>query len=56
MSKVIMDYPTAWEFVRATCPLDHDERCSWRTQSGALLCDCYILWNEYDRRKVEIDA
>ena len=51
MSEAIMDYPTAWAFVRETDPADHHERCSWRTERGALLCDCDILWNEYDRRK-----
>lgn len=48
--RVIMDYPTAWEFVRNTNPQNHHEKCSWRTENGALLCDCDILWDEYERR------
>lgn len=47
----IMDFPAAWEYVRSTKPEDHHEKCSWRTEGGALLCDCDVLWNEYDRRK-----
>lgn len=47
----IMDFPTAWEFVRATEPLDHHWNCSWRTENGALLCDCHVLNHEYERRK-----
>ncbi len=50
MIVTVMDYPTAWEFVRGTDPADHNERCSWRTQNGALLCDCDVLWDEYVRR------
>lgn len=45
-----MDYPQAWEFVRATKPEDHNERCSWRTEGGAFLCDCDVLWDEYVKR------
>lgn len=46
----IMDYPTAWAFVKDTDPADHHERCSWRTTNGCLLCDCDVLWDEYERR------
>lgn len=46
----VMDYPAAWEFVRATDPADHHEKCSWRQTNGALLCDCDVLWDEYERR------
>lgn len=49
----IMDFPTAWAFVRATNPDDHHLDCSWRTTAGALLCDCRVLWDEYDKRKAE---
>ena len=52
---LVMDYPTAWNFVRATDPKDHDERCSWRTENGAFLCDCRILWDEYARRKALLE-
>ncbi len=47
----IMDYPTAWAFVKATKPEHHHLQCSWRTQNGALLCDCDVLDAEYMRRK-----
>lgn len=47
----IMDFPQAWEFVRKSNFEDHDEKCSYRVCRGGLLCDCYILWNEYDKRK-----
>lgn len=46
----VMDYPTAWAFVKATNPGDHDVKCSWRTTNGALLCDCDVIWDEYVRR------
>lgn len=49
---VIMDFPTAWAFVKDTLFKDHHKDCSWRTTFGALLCDCNILWDEYERRKV----
>jgi hypothetical protein len=52
--RVVMDYPQAWAFVRDTNPEDHHERCSWRTQNGALLCDCHILNDEYDRRAAAV--
>src|SRR5215469_13632464 len=45
-----MDFPTAWAYVRLTEPVDHHERCSWRTTNGALLCDCDVLDGEYARR------
>lgn len=50
-SRPVMDFPTAWAFVRTTKPLAHDPRCSWRTAGGAFLCDCYVLMDEYARRK-----
>lgn len=49
----IMDYPTAWAFVKTTKPVDHHSKCSWRTQNGALLCDCDVLDAEYMRRKAK---
>lgn len=48
--RAVMDWPTAWAFIRTTRPEDHHERCSWRTENGALLCDCDVLWDEYVRR------
>ena len=47
----IMDFPEAWAFVRKTEFEAHDEACSWQTTGGALLCDCAVLWDEYERRK-----
>lgn len=47
----IMDFPTSWAFVRISKLEDHHENCSWRTQAGALLCDCDVLNKEYERRK-----
>lgn len=47
----IMDFPTAWAFVRTTEPAQHHLDCSWRRQNGAFLCDCDVLNAEYMRRK-----
>ena len=51
---VIMDFPQAWAYVRERAVKhgtdEHDPRCSFVTQNGALLCDCDVLWNEYERR------
>jgi len=33
-NRVVMDYPTAWAFVRTTDPADHHEKCSWRFQKA----------------------
>jgi hypothetical protein len=49
----IMDFPEAWAFVKETRPEDHHERCSWRTERGAFLCDCHVLNDEYARREAE---
>lgn len=46
----IMDFPTAWAFVRATAMSDHHEECSYRVAQGGFLCDCDVLWDEYERR------
>ena len=48
----VMDIPAAWAFVETTRPEQHHERCSWRATEGALLCDCPLLWDEYERRRV----
>ena len=45
------DFPAMWEFVRGTKLEDHHYRCSWRTEAGALLCDCAVIWREYGRRE-----
>lgn len=52
----IMDYPQAWAFVRETELDSHDPRCSYRIAEGGLLCDCFILNDEYARRKALISA
>jgi hypothetical protein len=53
-TRVIMDFPAAWEYVRERATAhgldEHHERCSFRTERGALLCDCDVLWDEYERR------
>ena len=46
---VIMDFPTAWAFTKASKDEDHDSRCSW--VRARLLCDCHVIWDEYERRK-----
>ena len=50
----IMDFPTAWRYVRDRAVQygldEHDPRCSFRQTTGALLCDCDVLWDEYVRR------
>jgi hypothetical protein len=52
----IMDYPTAWKFLEPTKLEDHDEKCSYRQANRGLLCDCRIIWDEYDRRKHHAEA
>jgi hypothetical protein len=41
----MIDYPTAWRLVKQTAFEEHHIKCSYRTESGALLCDCEILAN-----------
>jgi len=52
--EVAMDFPAGWAFVRGTLPESHDVRCSWRVTTGVLLCDCRVLWDEYDRRRAAL--
>ena len=54
----IMDWPTAWRYVREQHPdpAEHHPKCSWATQNGALLCDCDVLESEYQRRKAEVET
>jgi hypothetical protein len=51
--KCIMDFPTAWKFVREEHPdpAEHHSRCSWVQAKGGILCDCHVLNDEYARRK-----
>lgn len=46
----VMDFPAAWDYVRSTKPEQHHPQCSWFVTHGALLCDCLILHDEYERR------
>lgn len=48
----VMDFPAAWAYIRQEHPdpADHHPSCSWAQTSGALLCDCDVLWDEYVRR------
>lgn len=48
-ANVIMDFPTAWAFCRATSMEDHEAGCSYRVANGGFLCDCKILNDEYER-------
>lgn len=50
--RVVMDYPAAWAYVREQHPdpSEHDPRCSWVIANRAVLCDCHVLWDEYERR------
>ncbi|ANA85454.1 hypothetical protein BOWSER_59 [Gordonia phage Bowser] len=45
----MMDFPTAWAFVKTTHCIDHDPRCSFRQTCGAVLCDCHVLNDEVAR-------
>ena len=49
----IMDFPSAWKFVRATEMSQHELMCSYRCTNGGLLCDCQILNDEYERRRLD---
>lgn len=49
--RCVMDFPQAWKFVARTELKDHDPRCSYAISYRGMLCDCFILWNEYERRK-----
>ena len=43
-----VDFPRAWELARAA-PLDsHDPRCSYARTSGALLCDCHVVYQHHE--------
>lgn len=54
-SECVMDFPAAWDYVRATKEKDHHPQCSWVVTHGALLCDCSVLSREYDRRAIMAD-
>jgi hypothetical protein len=45
----VMDYPTAWKFVKTTKMGDHHPKCSYRQMDGGLLCDCDIIKDENRR-------
>lgn len=50
MTTVTMSFPEAWAFVNETHMDEHTPTCSYRQSQGAILCDCHVLWDEYDRR------
>jgi hypothetical protein len=39
-----MNFPRAWEIARAAPAGEHDPRCSYAQTSGALLCDCHVVY------------
>jgi len=52
--KCIMDFPTAWAFTEASKDRDHDPRCSWI--QARMLCDCRVIWDEYERRRQAMES
>ena len=50
----IMDFPQAWAYVAETELDEHDPKCSYRVGQRGLLCDCFIIWDEYNRRKGDL--
>ena len=48
-SRCIMDFPAAWAFTIASHDEDHDARCSWI--QARMLCDCRVIWDEYEGRR-----
>ena len=50
----IMDFPEAWDYVRETELDEHDAACSYRVCQGGMLCDCFILGDEYERRRLAV--
>lgn len=50
---VVMDIPSAWEFLAGTKMGDHEQPCSYRQTGGGILCDCRVIDEEYERRKAE---
>jgi hypothetical protein len=38
-----IDFPRAWQIARAADWNEHDPTCSYRTERGALLCDCHVI-------------
>jgi hypothetical protein len=49
-----MDFPEAWDYVRETELDEHATACSYRVTQGGMLCDCFILMDEYERRKAAV--
>jgi hypothetical protein len=43
VSSIIFDFPTGWASLAASNPEQHHERCSYRTENRALLCDCAAI-------------
>lgn len=49
----VMDYPAAWAYIREhhPDPAEHHPHCSWVQADGGMLCDCDVIWDEYERRR-----
>lgn len=43
-----VDFPRAWEIARDVPMEMHINNCSFRMTNGALLCDCYVLYNHLE--------
>jgi hypothetical protein len=39
----ILDFPSGWAIFAKTDPQQHHERCSYRTENRAMICDCAAL-------------
>ena len=44
----MIDFPKAWEISRSVPPEEHDPECSTAQTNGAILCDCFVLWDKVD--------
>lgn len=51
-----MDIPTAWAFVRQSTMADHHEACSYRRTTGAILCDCTVLWDAVSEEALAVHS
>lgn len=43
MPEPVLDFPAAWRIFAATDPQQHHEKCSYRTENRALICDCAAM-------------
>ena len=42
--RVSINYPRAWELAGEIDLAVHHPKCSYRQTSGALICDCHVLY------------